>query len=86
VDLTVCHKWISLRPPPKAFGYAPIRRTVSLDDQGIAELGAAKLEALKTAKVSVVVASRAALSSAPGQPIELRHGSCANVRAQDDLG
>jgi hypothetical protein len=69
-----------------ADGYAPIRRTVSLDDKGIGELGAVKLEALKTAKVSVVVAPRGTLSSAPVQPIELRHGSCANVRAQDDSG
>lgn len=69
-----------------ADGYAPLRRTVELDDKGVGDLGAVKLDALKTARASVVVAPRGSLAGAKVQKVELRHGSCANVRAQDDSG
>jgi hypothetical protein len=69
-----------------ADGFAPIRRTVELDARGVGEMGVVKLELLRTVKASVQVAPRGTLATAPVQEIELRHGSCANVRAQDDSG
>jgi hypothetical protein len=69
-----------------ATGYAPVRRAVELDAKGTGDLGAVQLEPLKTARASVVIAPRGSLKGVPAQRIELRHGSCANVRAQDDSG
>lgn len=70
----------------EAEGHAPLRRTIELDERGVGELGAVKLDPLKRAKATVVVAPRGSLAGAVTQELELRHGSCANVRAQDDSG
>jgi hypothetical protein len=67
-------------------GYAPVHQELELDAKGNGDLGAVKLETLRTARASVVVAPRGQLKAAAVQPVELRHGSCANVRAQDDSG
>ncbi len=69
-----------------AEGYAPWRKTVELDERGVGELGSVKLAALRTARVQVLVAPRGALAGVKAQQLDLRHGACANVRAQDDSG
>ncbi len=70
----------------EAVGYAPIHQTVEISAGGVGNLGNLKLEALKTAKMSVVVAPREAFKGVAAQHVELRHNGCANVRVQDDSG
>ena len=70
----------------EADGYAPFHRTIELDERGVGELGSITLAALKSARVQVLVAPRGSLAGAKAQQLELRHGTCANVRAQDDSG
>lgn len=69
-----------------ADGYAPLRKTVDIDNNGTADLGKLQLDALRKIKLTAVVGPRGELGKAPEQVLELRNGACANVRAQDDSG
>lgn len=69
-----------------AAGYAPVRKTIDLDPKGAADLGTVQLHPLTTARLSVVVGPRDSLKGIASQRIEVRHGSCASVRAQDESG
>jgi hypothetical protein len=69
-----------------ASGYAPIHRVVDIDARGVANVGTLKLEALKRARATAVVGPRETLKQAPAQELDLSHGSCASVRAQDNSG
>ncbi|MBX7113236.1 MAG: carboxypeptidase-like regulatory domain-containing protein [Myxococcaceae bacterium] len=69
-----------------ATGYAPVERTIEIDARGTANLGNVKLDTLKTAKMSVVVAPREGFKGVAAQKVDLRHRGCANVRAQDESG
>lgn len=69
-----------------AEGFAPLQREVELDASGTADLGRMTLDRLVTMKVTAVVAPRGKLAGAAEQQLELQHGACAQIRAQDDSG